>query len=81
MFENQNIEFDDSDVCSTGEYYVVGVDIERYQPASPQKYLRTLFKEENATEPLAEEVFKFYIGEWSWKGGELWREAAFIWVY
>ncbi|XP_037094252.1 speract receptor-like [Pollicipes pollicipes] len=52
----------EQNLLQTGEYFVVGVDIQRYQNATPQKYLRTLFREESPTDPRAEQAFKYYVG-------------------
>ncbi|ALC44253.1 CG10738 [Drosophila busckii] len=47
-------------LLSHGEYFVVGIDIEQYEPAQPEKYLRGLLKEE--VEPLAVQAFQSYVG-------------------
>lgn len=43
-----------------GEYFVVGVDIEQYDPQHPGKYLRDLLKEEN--DVIAQRGFQSYLG-------------------
>ncbi|XP_034480343.1 speract receptor [Drosophila innubila] len=43
-----------------GEYFVVGIDIEQYDPAKPEKYLRGMLMEE--VEPLAAQAFQSYLG-------------------
>jgi len=43
-----------------GEYFVVGIDIEQYDPARPEKYLRGMLMEK--VEPLAAQAFQSYLG-------------------
>ncbi|XP_015043803.2 speract receptor isoform X2 [Drosophila pseudoobscura] len=47
-------------LLSAGDYFVVGIDIEQYEPAKPEKYLRGLLLEE--VEPLAVQAFQSYLG-------------------
>jgi len=47
-------------VCCTGEYWVVGVDTEQYDPANPEKYLKALLRDE--TNPVAQRAFRSYLG-------------------
>ncbi|XP_017052054.1 speract receptor isoform X2 [Drosophila ficusphila] len=46
-------------LLSEGEYFVVGIDIEQYDPAKPEKYLRGLLLED--VEPLAVLAFQSYL--------------------
>ena len=43
-----------------GEYWVVGVDTEQYDPANPEKYLKALLRDE--TNPVAQRAFRSYLG-------------------
>lgn len=43
-----------------GEYFVLGVDIEQYDPSKPDKYLRGLLLEK--TDARAEMAFQSYLG-------------------
>lgn len=47
-------------LLSHGEYFVVGIDIEQYDPARPEKYLRGMLMEK--VEPLAAQAFQSYLG-------------------
>lgn len=47
-------------ILSKGDYFVVGIDIEQYDPAKPEKYLRGLLLED--VEPLAVQAFQSYLG-------------------
>ncbi|XP_030080171.1 speract receptor isoform X2 [Drosophila hydei] len=47
-------------LLSGGDYFVVGIDIEQYDPAKPEKYLRGLLMEK--VEPLAAQAFQSYLG-------------------
>ncbi|XP_030571352.1 speract receptor isoform X2 [Drosophila novamexicana] len=47
-------------LLSRGDYFVVGIDIEQYEPAKPEKYLRGLLMEN--VEPLAAQAFQSYLG-------------------
>ncbi|KAH8236103.1 hypothetical protein KR032_002606 [Drosophila birchii] len=47
-------------LLSHGDYFVVGIDIEQYEPAKPEKYLRGLLLED--VEPLAVQAFQSYLG-------------------
>ncbi|EDW04992.1 GH24616 [Drosophila grimshawi] len=47
-------------LLSQGEYFVVGIDIEQYDPAKPEKYLRGMLMEK--VEPLAAQAFQSYLG-------------------
>lgn len=43
-----------------GEYFVIGIDIEQYDPESPEKYLRGSLLEN--LDKIAEEAFRSYLG-------------------
>lgn len=45
---------------SSGEYFVVGVDIEQYDADNPAKYLRGLLRDD--TDKVAEKAFRNYLG-------------------
>lgn len=47
-------------LLANGEYFVVGIDIEQYDPSSPDKYLRGLLLEK--IDSMAEEAFQSYLG-------------------
>lgn len=47
-------------LLSRGEYFVVGIDIEQYDAAKPEKYLRGMLLEK--VEPLAVQAFQSYLG-------------------
>ncbi|XP_032587491.1 speract receptor isoform X2 [Drosophila mojavensis] len=47
-------------LLSRGDYFVVGIDIEQYDPVKPEKYLRGLLMEK--VEPLAAQAFQSYLG-------------------
>ncbi|KAH8318573.1 hypothetical protein KR067_011793 [Drosophila pandora] len=47
-------------LLSRGDYFVVGVDIEQYEPAKPEKYLRGLLLED--VDPIAAQAFQSYLG-------------------
>ncbi|EDW72635.1 uncharacterized protein Dwil_GK17073 [Drosophila willistoni] len=47
-------------LLTNGDYFVVGIDIEQYEPAKPEKYLRGLLLEK--VEPLAVQAFQSYLG-------------------
>ncbi|KAL7734949.1 hypothetical protein ACLKA6_011215 [Drosophila palustris] len=47
-------------LLAQGEYFVVGIDIEQYDPAKPEKYLRGMLMEK--VEPLAAVAFQSYLG-------------------
>lgn len=47
-------------LCCAGEYWVVGVDTEQYDPANPEKYLKALLRDE--TNPVAQRAFRSYLG-------------------
>jgi len=47
-------------LCRAGEYWVVGVDTEQYDPANPEKYLKALLRDE--TNPVAQRAFRSYLG-------------------
>lgn len=44
----------------SGEYWVVGVDVEQYDPDDPEKYLRGLLK--NNVDPITPKAFQSYLG-------------------
>lgn len=44
----------------TGEYFVVGVDIEQYDNQNPSKYLRGLLRDD--IDPVAERAYRSYLG-------------------
>ncbi|KAI8041664.1 speract receptor isoform X1 [Drosophila gunungcola] len=46
-------------LLSKGDYFVVGIDIEQYDPAKPEKYLRGLLLED--VDPLAVQAFQSYL--------------------
>jgi len=46
-------------LLSRGDYFVIGIDIEQYDPAKPEKYLRGLLLED--VEPLAVQAFQSYL--------------------
>ncbi|PSN49480.1 Receptor-type guanylate cyclase Gyc76C [Blattella germanica] len=43
-----------------GEYFVVGVDTEQYDPDNPGKYLKALLRDE--PNPMAQRAFRSYLG-------------------
>ncbi|KAH8419517.1 hypothetical protein KR222_004069 [Zaprionus bogoriensis] len=47
-------------LLSRGEYFVVGIDIEQYDPAKPDKYLRGMLLER--VEPQSVQAFQSYLG-------------------
>ncbi|XP_055854059.1 speract receptor [Episyrphus balteatus] len=47
-------------LLSKGEYFVVGIDIEQYDPSSPDQYMRGLLLE--TIDSKAEEAFQSYLG-------------------
>lgn len=47
-------------LLAKGEYFVVGIDIEQYDPANPDKYLRGLLLEK--IDLSAEVAFQSYVG-------------------
>ncbi|KAL9911404.1 speract receptor isoform 1-T8 [Glossina fuscipes fuscipes] len=47
-------------LLARGDYFVVGIDIEQYDPSSPDKYLRGLLLERS--DKLAEIAFQSYLG-------------------
>ncbi|XP_051862109.1 speract receptor isoform X1 [Drosophila albomicans] len=47
-------------LLARGEYFVVGIDIEQYDPAKPEKYLSGMLMEK--VEPLAAQAFRSYLG-------------------
>lgn len=47
-------------LLSRGDYFVVGIDIEQYEPAKPEKYLRGLLLED--VDPIAAQAFQSYLG-------------------
>lgn len=46
----------------TGEYFVLGVDLDRYDPDNPSKYMRALLKDNDNLDKEAIEAFQNYIG-------------------
>lgn len=44
----------------TGEYFVVGVDIEQYDSRDPEKYLRGMLLDN--PDPIAQAAYRSYIG-------------------
>jgi hypothetical protein len=49
-----------SSCCSKGEYFVLGVDVERYDPDNPSKYLCGLLKDEIDANAIG--AFENYVG-------------------
>lgn len=47
-------------LLAKGEYFVIGIDIEQYDPSSPDKYLRGLLLER--IDRAAEVAFQSYLG-------------------
>ncbi|KAH8378938.1 hypothetical protein KR009_002164 [Drosophila setifemur] len=47
-------------LLSRGEYFVVGIDIEQYEPAKPEKYLSGLLLDD--VDPQAVQAFQSYLG-------------------
>ncbi|XP_030371847.1 guanylate cyclase 32E isoform X2 [Scaptodrosophila lebanonensis] len=47
-------------LLARGEYFVIGIDIEQYEPANPDKYLRGLLLEK--VEEVAGQAFQSYLG-------------------
>lgn len=47
-------------IVLSGEYFVVGVDIEQYDEENPGKYLKGLLRDE--TDPVAQSAFRSYLG-------------------
>lgn len=47
-------------VSIVGEYWVVGVDIEQYDPTSPSKYLHGLLKD--TSDAMATRAYRSYLG-------------------
>lgn len=43
-----------------GEYFVVGIDIEQYDPSAPDKYLRGLLQDKTDEKSIT--AFKSYLG-------------------
>ncbi|KDR09970.1 Guanylate cyclase 32E, partial [Zootermopsis nevadensis] len=54
------IAMEEMKLFDKGEYWVVGVDTEQYDPANPEKYLKALLRDE--TNPTAQRAFRFYLG-------------------
>lgn len=50
----------DYSIRQTGEYFVVGIDIEQYDASAPDKYLRGLLQ--NTADDNAIMAFKSYLG-------------------
>ena len=47
-------------LCQKGEYFVLGIDVERYDPDDPNKYLRGLLKDEIDAKAIS--AFENYVG-------------------
>ncbi|PNF22648.1 hypothetical protein B7P43_G07108 [Cryptotermes secundus] len=54
------IAMEEMKLFDKGEYWVVGVDTEQYDPANPEKYLKALLWDE--TNPVAQRAFRSYLG-------------------
>lgn len=50
----------DKGLLGNGDYFVVGVDIEQYDPSKPDKYLRGLLLEKNDARAVV--AFQSYLG-------------------
>lgn len=47
-------------LLDNGEYFVIGIDIEQYDPMTPDKYLRGLLLDR--IDPITELAFQSYLG-------------------
>ena len=54
------IAMEEMKLFEEGEYFVVGVDTEQYDPDNPGKYLKALLREE--PNPVAQRAFRSYLG-------------------